>query len=184
MQSLISSPRHFALASTLTTLIAGASHADVLSVPGEYATPQDAVSAALPGDRIEVAPGTYGPVTLDVQDVTLAALGSGTVIDGMGGSFGILVTASGAAISDFELRNATVGIDVQGPGSTVSGNQIRLCGAALSTNSTGGTFERNHGFDNVNGFVVLFGSGNTFTTLLLLTIAPYHHLSMEAARKV
>jgi hypothetical protein len=74
-----------ALATLLTLALGPAAAAQVLLVPGDFPTVQAALEAALPGERIEVAPGVYGE-DLDFlgKDVHLVGAGLETVIQGSG----------------------------------------------------------------------------------------------------
>lgn len=95
---------------------AGPAGAATLTVPGTYPTIQAAISAAAPGDTIEVAPGTYvGAINLN-KAVTLRAAvydaanprTNATVIDG--GSNPAVTIPSGVSpapsVIGFELRSA------------------------------------------------------------------------------
>ncbi len=66
---------------------AGAVHAETIHVPKDYATIQAAIDAAMPGDEIVIAPGTYNEA-IDLLGKPIALIGSGgaeqTIIDGRG----------------------------------------------------------------------------------------------------
>jgi hypothetical protein len=55
--------------------------ADVIDVPGDYATIQGAIDAAVTGDLIQVAAGTYQEqLRIDSKDIDLAGAGIGTTV--------------------------------------------------------------------------------------------------------
>ena len=59
--------------------------AATLTVPGMFPTIQDAIDAALPGDIVEVAPGTYMEnIDFIGKDITVMSVGGPnvTIIDG------------------------------------------------------------------------------------------------------
>lgn len=108
-----------------------------------YATIQDAVTAASPGDVIRVCPGTYSSTTVDKASLTLVGstadlsrssclAGTGgtspateSVVNGSAGAPGFSVTASGVTIKGFTVQGASGsnGAGVWVP-SSVSGTRI------------------------------------------------------------
>ncbi|MFM7045961.1 MAG: right-handed parallel beta-helix repeat-containing protein [Ilumatobacteraceae bacterium] len=71
-----------ATAPTTETMPAtSAPSADAIEVPGDYATIQEAVDAASPGDLVLVAPGTYSEaVTITTENITLRGLDRNEVV--------------------------------------------------------------------------------------------------------
>ena len=65
-----------------------------------YCQIQGAENEAIPGDQIEVASGTYLPVVIDVNDITIeeATPTANPVIDATGSDFGVVLLANGVTI--------------------------------------------------------------------------------------
>lgn len=99
----------------------GSAVADVINVPGDYATIHAAVQAAAPGDIVQVAAGTYTDCTHETEGpgstpacvimrpgVTLRGAGQdATIIDVQGLGRGIYVhDTDDVVIEDLEVRNA------------------------------------------------------------------------------
>jgi len=89
--------------------------AEIINVPGNYLTIQEAVDAAFPGDTVMVESGIYSPVEASYKDgITL--LGSGmigptkTTINGSGNHCITVNYSSGWVIKGFELHNAFQGV--------------------------------------------------------------------------
>ena len=81
--------RHICTSIVATLMLAGATFADIINVPADYATIQAAVDAAVDGDEVVVAPGTYTGTGDEVVNmlgkaITLRASGTPeeTIIDG------------------------------------------------------------------------------------------------------
>lgn len=112
---------------------AGDAGAAVLEVgPGRaHATIGSALRAARPGDRIEVAAGTYREdVTIEVEGVELAGLGE-PVIAGSGSGDVVRVAGDGVTVRGFAVRGSgstmmtgDAGIKVLGAGVTIAGNRV------------------------------------------------------------
>jgi parallel beta-helix repeat protein len=83
----------------------------VLQVPGDYATIQQAIDAARPGDEIRVAAGVYlENLTIAKQGIHLLGAGDeATIIDGNGARETVLISdADAVRIEGFTLRNGSV----------------------------------------------------------------------------
>lgn len=91
------------LALVFVSTLAGQS---VLQVPGTFTTIQAAIDAAAPGDRIEVAAGTYNELIVIAKGLEVVAPdgAAATIIDGQG--MGTVVTISGAVgrLEGFTIR--------------------------------------------------------------------------------
>ncbi len=86
-----------------------------ISVPGDFATIQDAIDGATAGDTIDIDAGTYTENHVINKQLILQGAGSGsTIIDASGGSSGILLEAGGSSaapvdrqtIKDLSIINA------------------------------------------------------------------------------
>ena len=92
-------------------LFAFTATADIIRVPGDYPTIQQALDAANNGDDIVVDPGIYAPAYVDsLSDISIVGAGFleplKTVIDGGGISRGLYcVEIDKLIISGFEIRN-------------------------------------------------------------------------------
>jgi parallel beta-helix repeat protein len=98
----------------------------IIKVPQDYTTIQEAINHANPGDTVNVSAGTYYE-NLYI-DKNLALIGENretTVLNGMGGGYGIGATSVNVTITGFKILNATTGIYVeQSNGSMISHNDI------------------------------------------------------------
>ncbi len=95
--------------------LAGTVHAATFHVPRDFDSIQEAVDAALPGDRIKVARGTYGENVL-ITTPNIRLLGRHAVIDGTDlGGIGIHVLGtSGVRIQGFTVQGFEAGIVLEG----------------------------------------------------------------------
>ncbi len=92
---------------TLATAAQGVT-LDVCPSGCTYSTIQSAVDAAVAGDVIDIAAGTYaGDVDIDTPDLTIQGAGAGsTIVEGLGfASFIFRAAASPAALSDVTLTS-------------------------------------------------------------------------------
>jgi len=113
---------------------------EVIRVPADYPTIQEAVNAAAPGSMIFIASGVYHECV--VVNKTLMLVGenrANTIIDGDGGGTVIRVMAHNVMIENLTIRGGDVGIKLEGAyNSTLSRNIITLhkCDGILMINST------------------------------------------------
>jgi nitrous oxidase accessory protein NosD len=135
--------RLYVLCAVLLTLAAAqvftaGTDRQVLQVPADFATIQQAVDAAEPGDVIMVAPGTYcEQVSITTSDLTLRAapaVGNPTILSGAceAGGFGIhahgihVAGVSDVEISGFTIEGFSTGIFLNSTTeSRIFGNEIR-----------------------------------------------------------
>ncbi len=141
---------------------------NVVRVPSDYPTIQEAVDAALPGATVLVGSGTYHEC-VEVNK-TLSLVGedrTGTVIDADGGDNAFKVTADRVLIDGFTIQNGDHGIYVYHCNNcTVSGNVI-------SDNHYFGVLLDHSNGTTVQGNIVSFSGGSvpgmTWGASLLLT---------------
>jgi parallel beta-helix repeat protein len=141
-------------------------------LPGDdlYAQIHQAVAAALPGTRIVVHRGTYEPVEITTDDLTIvAAAGAAPIVDATDVAVAVWIEADRVAIRGLEARNAR-GRTHQEFGFAVFGSDNALIGntAANSTHGfaigagTGNRLIGNAAHGNGTGIEVFTSSGNAF----------------------
>jgi len=110
----------FGLVSGLVWAISGTAHGEIIHVPSPpYPTIQAGITAASPGDTVQVAPGTYHENIEMKSGVVIQGAGAGddpsihSIIDG--GENGSVVTAIGvdsiAKLDGFTIRNGYADYD-------------------------------------------------------------------------
>ena len=106
---------HLVTLCALSLLNAGSSMADVLAVPTDHPTIQDAVEAALEGDEILIGPGVWYENIYVNKQITITGAGQGvTIIDGSQPalfSFGSCVVVAGVfsnSLEPFRLQSLTL----------------------------------------------------------------------------
>jgi len=143
-------------------------NAEAIRVPDDYPTIQAAVDAAIAGDIILVASGTYYENMVIAKSLTLKGAGSDiTIIDGGGKGTGVEITADNVNINGFTIRNSGDGIHLHMcNGATVSDNKITLNkndGIWIETSNSntirGNTITSN----NLCGIFMEDSSGNTIS---------------------
>ena len=111
-------------------LISGSAAASTINVPADQPTIQDGINAAVNGDTVLVAPGTYNE-NINFNGKAIVVKSSGgpkvTIIDG--GSLGAVVTFSsgetnGSVLSGFTLQHGSSSGVYMYPGSPVVENNI------------------------------------------------------------
>lgn len=125
-----------------SALLAAIANAAELKVPGDFATIQQAVSAASPGDSILIAPGTYtlgNPVVIQDKSLTLRAENpqSKPVLDGNGVQTLLVIQstpAPGVTVDGLIFRDGRATQDfhggcalVQGSVASVRNSEFRNC---------------------------------------------------------
>lgn len=84
---------------------------DVLHVPKDFPTIQDAIDNALPGDIIKVAKGTFNETVLVENRTDLRLYGSKTVLQGDGTGFGIhLLDSNNIRVQGFIVDGYELGV--------------------------------------------------------------------------
>ncbi len=117
--------------------LAGAGWADVLEVPGQYPTIQEAVDAASEGDEIHIAPGTYVErIDLAGKDLLLLGVGGAdvTVIDGDGDGPVLTTQDDGSGMLRLEGLTIRGGRAYQGAGAFLTGTSVEIDGCVFSFN--------------------------------------------------
>jgi hypothetical protein len=158
--------------------------ADTLTVPGTHATIVDAVTAAQPGDIIEVSAGTYTEAAapnFTNNDVTLRAIGGQVVINSPSSAeAAVFISADNIVIEGVKVQRLTADSDwrrsiqvntnrsltlvdcaIEGPGNGVG--VILFNGADLSASGT--TFQNFNTAASWAGAIFMEGGGGGFTNL-------------------
>ena len=150
-------------------------HAGILVVdpgdPDAYVEIQDAVDAASPGDTIKVHAGTYGPVVISTDDLTIKAADddSSPVVDATGFEVGVLIDANGVTVKGLTARNATLngedfayGFEVIGDNNTLINNTATDSANGIGIfGSAGNSLKGNLAEGNDYGFTIAFASNIT-----------------------
>lgn len=97
-----------------------------IRVPQDYPTIQQAIDQANHGDTVSVSAGTYyESLTINKNLALIGENRETTILNGMGGDYGIGATSVNVTITGFKILNATTGIYVeQSNGSMISHNDI------------------------------------------------------------
>ena len=123
---------------------------NVIYVPDNYATIQEAINHANPGDAIIVRTGNYyESITVDVSSITLMSESDATTINGRGASWVIKVEANNVTIQGFTIINGIFGIYLEDSSSN------RIMNNNITNNSGGGVvfyYSNNNSIAN-NNFV-------------------------------
>ena len=110
------------LSSFSLLLLAAAASADTINVPGDFATIQEAVDAAAPGDSIVIKAGDYREnVVIVTSDLTLT--GPKAVIDGAYAGPSMSVTADDVAFNGITFSNG--GVEITGQNAKVNKCRVR-----------------------------------------------------------
>lgn len=120
-------------------VVSASAHADLLKVPGDFATIQDAVDAAVDGDEIQVDDGTYdGGIQIIDKSITLFSESDDpeacTII---GGSVALVIWGADndTTVRGFTIRQASRGIEINADASAT----IQRC-IVVDSQTAGGIF--------------------------------------------
>jgi hypothetical protein len=124
--------RSLFIVALLAGFVVSAAQAAVIGVPSDLPTVQAAIDAAMPGDRIDVAPGLHvGNVDFGGKAVTVIGAGPETIIEGTGdGSVVRFATGEGneSVLDSVLIRGGTAnvggGIYVSGSSPTIVRNVV------------------------------------------------------------
>ncbi|MCB9679608.1 MAG: hypothetical protein H6737_31165 [Alphaproteobacteria bacterium] len=115
-----------------------ASAAD-LAVPGGYPSVSAALSAAAPGDRILVGPGTWvGQLTVNTPDITIEGAGVGLTVLECNGSAALRINGDDVRVSDLTLDGAGQGRALRITGEDARIEDVELVNGAGSPSSSEG----------------------------------------------
>ncbi|MEA5556276.1 choice-of-anchor Q domain-containing protein [Nodularia spumigena] len=125
-------------------LLAGSVHADTLHVPASFPTIQAAINAAVDGDHVLVAPGTYAErINLRGKAITVRSTegAASTIIDGNGqNAFVVTINAGegmGTVLDGFTITGAAGTLTGPGPsggGVHIAGTSPRLTNLIITGN--------------------------------------------------
>lgn len=141
-------------------ILAVAQAATVLVSPGESI--QAALSAAVPGDVIEVEGGVYRESLNVTERIILKGKGR-PLIDAGSGRNGITLLADGAEVSGFEVRSSRkTGIEVISNGNLLENCSIHGCADGIRLQGNGNTVIHNNVSNNTNGIYLVRSDNRGF----------------------
>jgi hypothetical protein len=135
-----------------------------INVPADQSTIQNAINAAVAGDIINVASGTFTPsgtITVN-KDVTVTGQGVSTILQTSGSSNLFSITAAGATVKDLKIEKTDK--------VTQSVIFINASNVTIQNNTIIGQFDlvdsqSDRGMEIVGGVTGLLIDGNTFSAL-------------------
>ena len=150
--------------SLLTTLSVVSDSGCAAEGDAVYCQIQEAVDAAYEGDVIHVADGTYDPVRIRTDHLTLRAADGAHPIINAGGAFtGIRLSGDGITVQGLTVENAQQGFTVTGDANTLTENEAQNVGTGFSlVSSDSNTLVNNRARNTVaSGFDLTHSSSNT-----------------------
>ncbi|MFH2001543.1 MAG: hypothetical protein ABIK28_17805 [Planctomycetota bacterium] len=129
-------------------LLAVSGHSDKLFVPGDYSIINQAVSAAVDGDTILIAPGTYVENVdfLDKAIVLVIEQGAPvTVIDGNQNGTAVIIRYVTGGVPVIEGFKVTNGLALNGGGISCMGCNPIIRNCIITLNGTNGSNYTGHG---------------------------------------
>ena len=137
----------------------------IVDVPGDFATIQEAIDAAFNGDEVVLEPGTYvehsidfrgKAVTVRSQDPADPSVVASTIVDGGGGGSVFLLTGGETAASVLSGLTITGGSAFDGGGVLLRDSSATIDRSVVTGNSA--TFGNGGGIFSENGSMVVVGS--------------------------
>lgn len=148
---------------------------EVIYVPEDFASIQDAINNASSGATIIVANGTYNEFLTINKPLTLLGQGSDvTIIDGNGAAYAISITADNVTIEDLTVTNTGTGPNLYGVQATEC-NGVIINDTEIAETNTGLTvsfvdnsvFSGNIITNNANGVYVVYSNDNVFSNNII-----------------
>ena len=151
--------------------ITGATNIEVCNIGTcNYSTIQDAISAASPGDTIEVHSGTYYENMNVNKQLTLRGVGN-PVVDGGGSGNAIILSAGNSTLEGFTVTNSTHGIYLM----SYSNNNTLKDNIVLNNNigiylevSNYNLLRGNNASNNFHGILLVYSNLNSLTSNVAL----------------
>lgn len=164
----------FVILTLASTLVQGygETNSTIVRVPQDYATIQDAVIHANPGDTIQVSSGTYQVNLFITKNLTLIGENAeSTILDGNNGSIVIQANLTSISISGFTITNADCGILLEGCNeSLIKENKINCYSAGIWLHYTNNSIVTdNYVFDSTYRGIVLCG-GSSYNNITRNTL--------------
>jgi len=136
-----------------------------ISVPVEYSTIQEAIEAAMPGDTIEVATGTYNENIILNKPLTINAPYRDSIIHAANNSLPcVFITVDNTSISGLTCRNGSDGIMLfMSNNSLITGNDVRsnVLGISFYEYSNSNVITSNNISDNMLSIALDESCNNT-----------------------
>jgi len=139
-----------------------------LLVPQAFATIQEAITFARPGDTIQVDAGLaveafVGPISVNIPELTIESVNGEAVIDGQGAEEVVRITGNSIVFTGFKVVNGEKGIAVTGDRCTLANNIVSGNGYGIYLSGTKGSLITSNTAKNNNfmGIVLTGADKNT-----------------------
>ena len=145
---------------------------NILMVPLEYATITLAEAAAVAGDTIDIAPGTYNEaVTVDVNNIVICGNAVSTIINGGTTGTALNITASGIQVRNLRAQTTAAGGNAY-DAVAISGNNITLDSVSVNASDR-------YGYNITGDNVRLFGCGSAVTDQQNVFLSGADHFDLD-----